>query len=88
MIVAAAPKWAAVFHRDVEFRRGDQRLQFTAFAPKHFPAKCEADRRGKCDKGKNLERVSDSKVTETALEHFQEKWNPVFRSKMRQTLES
>jgi enoyl-CoA hydratase len=33
----------------------------------HFPAKCAAVRRRKCDKCKNLERVSDSKATETAL---------------------
>ena len=33
----------------------------------HFPAKCAAVRRRKCDKCKNLERVSDSKGTETAL---------------------
>jgi hypothetical protein len=33
----------------------------------HFPAKCAAVRRRKCDKCKNLERVSDSEGTETAL---------------------
>jgi hypothetical protein len=38
----------------------------------------------KYDKRKNVGAVSVSGQGETALEHFQEKWNPVFRPKMRQ----
>jgi predicted 2-oxoglutarate/Fe(II)-dependent dioxygenase YbiX len=36
-------------------------------ALEQFPAKCAAVRRRKCDKCKNLERVSDFEGTETAL---------------------
>jgi len=72
MILAAAPQWAAVFHREAGFRRGRAVACSWRHSPqKHFPAKCEAVRRGKCDKCKNLERVSDSKGTETALEFEQ-----------------
>jgi hypothetical protein len=35
----------------------------------------------KCDKRKDAGAVSVSGQRETALEHFQEKWNPVFRPK-------
>jgi len=69
MILAAALQWAAAFHREAGFRRGRTVACSLRHSPqKHFPAKCEAVRRGKCDKCKNLERVSDSKGTETALE--------------------
>jgi len=51
---------------------GDRRIPLHPAAARgrrleHFPAKCAAVRRGKCDKCNNLERVSDSKGTETAL---------------------
>jgi hypothetical protein len=46
-------------------------------ALEHFPAKCAAVRRRKCDKCKNLERVSDSSGTETALDHEPLQFNPI-----------
>jgi hypothetical protein len=46
----------------------NHRLTFKLLGLEHFPAKCAAVRRRKCDKCKTLERVSDSKGTVTALD--------------------
>jgi hypothetical protein len=34
--------------------------------------------------GLNAERPGEKRMTINRIEHFQEKWNPVFRPKMRQ----